>query len=463
MRRRTFLITLAVLVAMVAGSLSSLVAPTPVAEAQTPEPTWFGEYYDNPILARPVAFTRYDSEIAFDWGTGSPGSDISADEFSARWTAEPYFDGGTYRFWARADDHVSVTIDFRYTVIDTFDTDRVNDVVSADIDLSAGTHHIQVDYQEISQEASVYVDFANLAEDPQGPDFAPPAVSPPTGTWTAQYFANRNLAGPPPVVRSEAQAGGDWGAGSPASLPPDNWSARWNSAFVLDGGDYRIRAEADDGIRVYIDGVLVINEWHVASGREYIVTRTLTAGTHSVTVEFFEGLGLAFVDFSIEPISGASGPNVATVIDGPLNVRDAPNTVTGDILTRVFYGETFTALARTAEANWVKINVDGTIGWVSEDFVTVSNLSGLPVEGPQTQPTGYTVTAFPYAVNIRTGPSTEYEILAFLPRRSTAQVLGRNEDATWWQIRYDGTVGWVSAPYAVIEEGADISTIPVTG
>ena len=49
-------------------------------------------------------------------------------------------------------------------------------------------------------------------------------------------------------------------------------------------------------------------------------------------------------------------------------------------------------------------------------------------------------------VNVRKGPDYTYDILGQLPKGQTAPVLGKNANATWWQIRWaaaaDG-VGWV--------------------
>jgi uncharacterized protein YraI len=77
--------------------------------------------------------------------------------------------------------------------------------------------------------------------------------------------------------------------------------------------------------------------------------------------------------------------------------------------------------------------------------------------------TGYVVTATPYTVNIRSGPGTQNSILAKLPLGATAVIVGRNSSSQWWQVNYNGIVGWVSATFAVIQTGANVSAIPVTG
>jgi hypothetical protein len=41
--------------------------------------------------------------------------------------------------------------------------------------------------------------------------------------------------------------------------------------------------------------------------------------------------------------------------------------------------------------------------------------------------------------------------------------VGRTADNRWWQVNYNGIVGWSAAEFAIIQQGANISSIPVTG
>jgi hypothetical protein len=58
-------------------------------------------------------------------------------------------------------------------------------------------------------------------------------------------------------------------------------------------------------------------------------------------------------------------------------------------------------------------------------------------------------------VNMRDNPSRQGKVIAALPGRSTVQVIGRNEDGTWLQVRLeDKREGWVSAQFIrIIEPG----------
>ena len=78
--------------------------PAPPTPTATPTLTpvvisdWRGEYYNNPHLDGAPILVRNDVSVNFDWGSGSPGPGIPADNFSARWSRSVNFPAGTYRF-----------------------------------------------------------------------------------------------------------------------------------------------------------------------------------------------------------------------------------------------------------------------------------------------------------------------------------------------------------------------------
>jgi beta-glucosidase len=108
--------------------------------------------------------------------------------------------------------------------------------------------------------------------------------------WNAEYFANTGMQGRPQVVRPEPGINYDWGGQSPvAGIPATNWSARWTGSFYFDAGDYTFFASSDDGVRVYIDGHIVIDEWQEQSPQKHQNTfRGIGAGQHTISVEYFQ-------------------------------------------------------------------------------------------------------------------------------------------------------------------------------
>lgn len=473
MRRFTWIGLLAALV-LVMGAFSA--AP---AEAQST--TWFGQYYNNAYLQAPPTYTQTDPAIAFNWGLGSPGNGINVDGFSIRWATDVYLTPGNYRFYAQADDNVRVTFNFNTTVIDTFANSAVGQLVSGDASvIAAGTYHIQVDYQELTDLAYVYVTFANLATNPNPPNFP---VNPVTGTgsWVGYYYPNVNLAGDPAAILSVSSPNFNTGGNPPVpSMPATNWSARFTSVQTLTPGSYQATLNVDDGVRYYVNGALLLDRFGGATGQPQTVAFNVPASQTTFQIDYVQFGGDAYLQYTIGPVGGISptappmtgGPYAtARVIAGKLNVRAAPD-ANAPVVTQVRFGEEYPVYGKSTDGRWYLIDVFGTFGWASGSYLRVDQPAAVPVVNPNAplpQPTAppadgsYIVTATPYAVNVRSGPNTSYNLLATMPVGATAVILGRNASNTWWQVDYNGIIGWVSAQYAVIQQNADINTIPITG
>jgi hypothetical protein len=126
---------------------------------------------------------------------------------------------------------------------------------------------------------------------------APSAPELSTITWRAEYFDNASLLGEPVLVRQDPlDLNFNWYLGSPApEIPADNFSVRWTRLVdFYTGGDFRVFVEADDGVRVYVDNQLVIDNWNLAAPIVYQGgAHDLSPGFHEVRVEYFESGGYA--------------------------------------------------------------------------------------------------------------------------------------------------------------------------
>ena len=134
----------------------------------------------------------------------------------------------------------------------------------------------------------------------------------PSGQFFAEYFSNIALTPPATRTACESAVNYDFGAGGPAGLPVDNFSARWTGRFQFAGGSVTFTARADDGVRVFVDGVAVIDQWRDQPATTYTAARTLTAGEHEVKVEFYERGGDAVIQVSWT-VTGAPGPTVSAI------------------------------------------------------------------------------------------------------------------------------------------------------
>ena len=118
------------------------------------------------------------------------------------------------------------------------------------------------------------------------------------GHFLAEYFNNITLSGTPVRTACEPSINNNWGAGGPAGLPADNFSVRWTGHFTFAAGTTTFTARADDGIRVFVDGVLIIDGWRDQPATTYTARPTLTAGEHEMRVEYYEKTGGAVAQVS---------------------------------------------------------------------------------------------------------------------------------------------------------------------
>ena len=292
-----------------------------------------------------------------------------------------------------------------------------------------------------------------------------------SNAWTAEYFNNTSLAGPPALIRSETLPDGEWGFGSPApGITADNFSVRWTTTAFLNGGTYQISVRADDGVRVFVDGVLYINQWQLSAGRFYQANIPLAAGNHTFVVEYFEAAEVALMLYNFDLLGPVPAPGTpqARVTAQYLNVRALPN-ASAAVLDVISLGQVYPIIGRNAANTWWQINVNGTIGWVSARFVTAFNAQNVPVTSGSSQPaptatpvvTGAAATVTGASrLNVRNAPNPiSGQVLTRISRGDTFPVVGRNVDSSWWQLNVNGVIGWVNARYVT---AVNVQNVPVT-
>ena len=139
------------------------------------------------------------------------------------------------------------------------------------------------------------------AQGPAQPEFSDP-------TWSAYYYDNRELRGDPVVIRNEERINHNWQTGSPDPLiPRDRFSARWLRSVSVSAGTYRFTVTSDDGVRVWIDDTLILDEWDDHAAQTFFVDHYLDTGEHLITVEYYENTGVAAMQLSWTLASQAGG------------------------------------------------------------------------------------------------------------------------------------------------------------
>lgn len=287
--------------------LYSIGGPTAPPEQQVPPPAtyagWKASYFANKDLQGSPVLIQDVQAINFDWGYGSPGPQVPTDYFSARYERTLTLSPGYYYLNLRMDDGARLLID-NQPVISDWRVGSLRDMNTVRY-FDGAAHSFVVEYFEDTGLAAIQFTYTPSSGPPPGPGTGP--QPPPAGNgsipqnqWLAQYYNNTDLVGDP-VYRQYVPRGAypldqDWGMGSPApNITADYFSIRFEGSFYFDAGDYQFFSRADDGVRVYIDSLILIDAWYDGYKEPNNIIRSVGAGWHTIRVDFYERVGTAFV------------------------------------------------------------------------------------------------------------------------------------------------------------------------
>ncbi len=94
-----------------------------------------------------------------------------------------------------------------------------------------------------------------------------------------------------------------WGGGAPAKgVPADRFATRARARMRLPKGRYELRTMSDDGVRVRVDGDVVLENWTWHGPTENRVVVELEGGEHAFGIEHFELDGWAVLAFDLRPV-----------------------------------------------------------------------------------------------------------------------------------------------------------------
>jgi len=296
-------------------------------------PDWKGEYWPNLTLSGGPTLVRNDKAVDFNWKLGAAAANLPSNAFSARWTRSAGFDAGTYRFHVIVDDGARLWIGDRL-VIDSW-RDGAGREVTADIPLAAGQHRIKLEYYERGDNARIKLWWEKTSS-ASYPD------------WKGEYWANRELKGTPALLRNDTSIDYNWHTGAAMSgLPADNFSVRWSRYVAFEPGIYLFSAKADDGMRFYIDGQLMLDEWHKSDGKQVYGESAPLSGSHQLRVEYYEGSGGALASFWWKKVGETATPTAIPPTTTPTPTHVLP-TATAALPTETTLPPTVTPVAPTA-------------------------------------------------------------------------------------------------------------------
>ncbi|ASK63094.1 N-acetylmuramoyl-L-alanine amidase [Virgibacillus phasianinus] len=124
-----------------------------------------------------------------------------------------------------------------------------------------------------------------------------------------------------------------------------------------------------------------------------------------------------------------------------LNVRSGPGQNFEEI-TEVHANETYPIV--NEQGDWVQIQLDSTKGWVTSEYISIQEEKAPDKQAKKKnqQPSVQTLT-IPYKhTHLRSGPSTEYEIVGFADKGMTFDVLSETDE--WYEVKHDDLKGYLN-------------------
>ena len=207
-----------------------------------------------------------------------------------------------------------------------------------------------------------------------------------------EYFNNRNLEGTPALTRIDSQLEFDWPWAPGDGVNVDDFSIRWTGFLKSDQAlDGWLGLSSDDGIRMYIDDQLVIDNWTKGATSMVTVPKNIEKGKkYKVRIEMWEGGWGARAHFrwnlekvNLQPaIEAAKKADVAIVVLGESNELVEENR---DVASLDLFGiqqqlieeiqKTGTPVVcvllngRPLSTNWIAENIPAVIeGWFPGEF-----------------------------------------------------------------------------------------------
>lgn len=124
----------------------------------------------------------------------------------------------------------------------------------------------------------------------------------PTGTGLlAQYYTGTNF-GVLASTRTDATVNFDWGTAAPsgAGVGADSYSVRWSGQVLPSYSQtYTFHTRSDDGVRLWVNGQKIIDNWTNHSATDDSGTIALTAGQKvAIKLEYYEATGSAVAQLS---------------------------------------------------------------------------------------------------------------------------------------------------------------------
>ena len=161
-------------------------------------------------------------------------------------------------------------------------------------------------------------------------------------------------------------------------------------------------------------------------------------------VSYGEYTGYVSADFVEYTPAQEEKENEATINGSDVNFRAGPSTEY-DVIGKLNLGDTVTIIAQ--DDQWCYVQFGQRTGYVSAEFISVGGVAMADARGIVTGSD----------VNVRTGPSTDHEVITRVNAGKVMDLLGLSDG--WYEVEFDDVHGFISADYVREYTGSTASSI----
>jgi RHS repeat-associated protein len=264
-----------------------------VWDSAEPKPNGLSATYYSNVDFTGSTVLRNDPVVNFNWNGAMPFPTIPAEWFSVRWEGQVApLHSQTYTFYTQSDDGVRLWVNGQLLIDNwTFHAWTEN---SGTITLVAGRKYsIRMEYFQGTSGAIAALLWSSPSQGKQVIPSSQLYAARPANGVQATYYDNIDFTGTK-VLRTDPAINFNWGGGSPEpTMGVDGFSVRWEGQIVPRFSEtYTFYAGSDDGVRLWINGQLIVDNWWDRGHTEGTGTINLVMGqAYDIRMEYYENGG----------------------------------------------------------------------------------------------------------------------------------------------------------------------------
>lgn len=242
-----------------------------------------GQYYNNMEFSGTRSFAERVSSINKNWGTEPPVEGMGTSRFTIRWEGDFDLQAGNYTFTSVTDDGVKLWVNGSQ-IINSWSDGGLRTKTGSITIPTAGRYRIKMEYYDRTGEA-----IAKLTWDKT----IPLSGCDEPNKFCGQYFNNQTFTAPRHTAERITNINKSWGTNPPVEgMGTSNFTIRWEGNFDLPAGNRTFTTVTDDGVRLWVNGSLIINNWTDGGLRTKTATINIpAAGRYPIKMEYYDRTG----------------------------------------------------------------------------------------------------------------------------------------------------------------------------